>query len=204
MKSLNSKKKSIFVLPLIMIFAVAIYIASNLGSWLMISDPLPPSLDVLFTLSGEMSRIVYSKQLIAKYPGVKWFFSYPRKKVMSNFAREGFDTSRIFIVDTCSNTRSEIAFLKNLVKSQPASLMQTETAISDDVLKIGIISNWYHMRRIKLIMDTQIKNKTCKFYYLPAPPESEDTYKKWWRNKSVRNVVRLEWEKIFLYRFTHF
>jgi uncharacterized SAM-binding protein YcdF (DUF218 family) len=206
-------KKTVFLIAFAgIIIGGGIYGFRNLGAWLVVSDPLPSSLDVFFTLGGEDSRLVYSQELYARYPRAIWLISYPSAAISRALKKEGFDTSRIAVVDTCQNTRSEIAFLSQRLSLafphlfRPAALKAATTGDSDDSLKIGIISNWYHMRRIKVIVDRQLPKGAYSLYYLPASIATDPyrySYKKWWRKKVVRSIVFLEWEKILLYLVRH-
>lgn len=214
MRPCHITKKPVFLVALAgIVFGGGIYGFRNLGAWLVVSDPLPSSLDVLFTLGGEDSRFVYSKELYARYPRAIWLISYPSATIVRALKTEGFDTSRIAVVDTCQNTRSEIAFLKKWLSLSFSSMRRpgalgaaTARTTSGDSLTIGIISNWYHMRRIKVIVDRQLPKGAYSLYYLPASITTDPyrySYKKWWQQKAVRSIVCLEWEKILLYWVKH-
>jgi uncharacterized SAM-binding protein YcdF (DUF218 family) len=181
----------------------------NLDKWLEIADPLPDSLDVLFTLSGEESRLAYSVELFAKRKISFWLVSSQDKNIMKTFLQRGLDTSRIYVIDTCSNTRSEIAFLDHWLtargmrkgcsdRSQPEGTAGAE--------KVGIVSNWYHMRRIQLIVMEQFKKRgpSCSYFSVPCRFDwYQGARKGWWRQRVIRDVVFLEWGKILYYIFKH-
>jgi uncharacterized SAM-binding protein YcdF (DUF218 family) len=195
MRKKNHNNRLLFSAIVLMVLAVAgLYTISNLGKWLIVEDSVPESLDVIFTPSGETSRITYSKYLFRKNRNAIWLISYPGKKIMSSFARDSLDTTRIYITDTCMNTRSEMAFLKGWMESHGKSAGKSRQ-------KVAIVSAWYHMKRIQLIIKAQIKDRKYKIYMLPVEPESPDIYGKWWKNRNVRSIVLREWEKIILYRF---
>jgi hypothetical protein len=208
-KAFFSKKKRIFLAGVVIVIGLGYYVFLNMDVGLEVVDPLPKSLDVLFTLSGEMTRLQYSKELFAKGRVSFWLLSFPNKKIMDTFQKDGLDTARIGIVDSCANTRSEIAFLKQWLMTGPRSrrfLRQENGQDSTKKVNVGIVSNWYHMRRIQLIVETQIRKGLFTSFYLPVP-NTYDTYrdrhKSWWRQKTVREIVYSEWKKNIYYLFSH-
>ena len=190
---------------IVLIVGVLLYVFRHLDTWLEVSDPLPESLDVIFTLAGEGSRIRYSKELFSQRGNLFWLISYTNKKIITIFQKDGLDTSRIYIIDTCANTLSEIDFLAHWLRRASQSAKSSEITGKQNGRgepKIGIISNWYHMRRIKWMIATQMPRKHFHFYYLPVPPIYDiyrDNSKAWWRQQIVREMVLLEWQKIIYY-----
>ena len=105
----NNRRKAVrivLIAILITLTIVCIFAYRNLGLWLVVSDPLPQSLDAIFTFAGDNDRIPYSKQLCKRYPKALWIVSYPSKNLRDSLSAQGFDTSRIVMVDT-GNTFSE-------------------------------------------------------------------------------------------------
>lgn len=172
----------------------------NLATWLVVSDPLPPSLDVIFTFAGDNQRLIYSKELYAKYPQARWVISYPTKKIAVPLKREGFDTSRIQIVDTCKNTNTEAWFITGWVRHAA----ETGAGISRaNPLKVGLVSMPYHMRRIHLDVSRKPKDESCVYYYLPVPFEqyglTKADFKTWWMIAPLRASILLEFKKYLYY-----
>ena len=97
----------------IVLAATAWLVFKNLALWLIVSDPVPQSLDALFTFGGENTRVTYSKSLFLKNPHALWVISSDNKKIIQTLGKNGLDTTRILLVDTCSSTSSEISFLNN-------------------------------------------------------------------------------------------
>jgi uncharacterized SAM-binding protein YcdF (DUF218 family) len=198
---MKNKKTLLWIVGFLIIFAVVgIFVFKNLASWLIVSDPVPKSLDVIFTFGGEDSRTIYSKSLFSKNPHALWIMSSDNKMLIQTLGKEGFDTSRIRIVDTCTSTFAEISFLKN----QIADFVKTRGNSGKAGLPtIGLVSNWYHMRRIKLTASRAIPKKLCTLKYFSVPlTENESTryLGAWWKDGNVRSVVSSEWWKILYYQ----
>ncbi len=97
----------------------------NLGSWLVVSDPLPPSLDIIFTFGGDPERYEHSKELARRYTRAFWIISTGKIPVFDTLtmgeivrrsvAYEGFDTLRVLVDDTCSSTGAELNLLASLL-----------------------------------------------------------------------------------------
>ena len=171
----------------------------NLGSLLIVSNQPPDTLDVLYTLSGEDTRIVYAKALYDHYPNALRLISCPPEMKSDSAFQQWAHRNKIETVDTCGNTRSEISFLIN-------SLSRIQNANSKRNISVGIISNWYHMRRVQCIITAQLSHVRYRFYYLPVPSEM-DPFRTgatvWWQQKQFRQIVFSEWEKILLYWLQH-
>ena len=69
---------------------------------------MPKSLDVIFTFGGDETRVTYSKSLFLQNPLAEWVISHDNKKVVHTLAKQGLDTSRIILVDTCKTTVAEV------------------------------------------------------------------------------------------------
>jgi uncharacterized SAM-binding protein YcdF (DUF218 family) len=147
-------------------------------------------------------------ELFAKGNISFWLVSYENKKIMARFLQRGLDTARICIVDTCANTRSEIAFLKHWLETDPRGGRYGIRGNGHGALAkgtIGVVSNWYHMRRIQLIVGNLFGKDRFSCLLLAVPNRFDAHYrdlkKNWWRQRAVRAVVLLEWKKIVYYIF---
>lgn len=193
---LNKRTLLFIILALFVITASAFGVIAfrHLGTWLIVSDPLPKKLDVIFTFSGGSNRAPYAKELFIKYPESFWVLSYPNSSFLKKPENKDLDTSRITIVDTCTSTHSELLYLSDWLNKH---------ASNKDTINIGLVSSPYHMRRIKLNAHKFVHNKNCTFYYLPVPFEQDDfsgkQYQNWWKNKYLQRVVTLEIKKIVYY-----
>jgi hypothetical protein len=101
------------------------------------------------------------------------------------------------VVDTCANTRSEVGYLKNRLAFLTSSKYRTLSPKRR--LDIGIVSNWYQMRRILVIINRKFPHRVYAFHYLTAQTEDPVVYRQWWKQKNIRGVVFSEWGKILLY-----
>jgi len=170
----------------------------RVGPWLVVSDPVPQSLDAIFTFAGETSRIVYSKKLFMHYHTTQWVLSYPSKKITIPLFKEGLDTSKIRVVDTCHNTLAEVAFVMQWADSVSRQTHQS--------IRIGLVSTPFHMRRIKLLVDKKAKAyPDISVTYLPVPFEdygwTKKTIQNWWKYKQIRKPMILELKKLVYYFF---
>jgi uncharacterized SAM-binding protein YcdF (DUF218 family) len=197
--SIARMKTAIVLGSALCIAAACAYAFRSLALFLVVSDPLPPSLDAVFTFAGETHRMIYSKELFKQYPHSQWLISYPTKRISVPLGKKGLDTSRIFIVDTCRNTNSEAWYIADwalrTVKNNGYSATRP--------LAIGLVSTPFHMRRIRLEVRRKYKGTACRFFYLPVPYErygvTKHTYETWWMNKQLRPAVILEFKKFIYY-----
>jgi uncharacterized SAM-binding protein YcdF (DUF218 family) len=175
------KKLAIVLLSLFVALVLSGWLAfRNLAVWLVVSDPLPQSIDAVFTFAGDLHRITYSKELFNRYPQARWLISYPSKKIAIPLKRDGFDTSRIAIVDTCKNTSSEVLFITDWARR----LSESDSRFSKArPLTVGCVSVPFHMRRIRMEVTRRRTGDACVFYYLPVPVEqyglTENDFKTW-------------------------
>jgi uncharacterized SAM-binding protein YcdF (DUF218 family) len=182
-------------LGIAVLVALAVLAYGNLGLWLVVSDPLPQSLDAFFTFAGDNDRIPYSRQLYARYPNALWIISDPTKKVVDSLSTQGFDTSRIVVVDTCKNTFSEV----DCIAKRGISMLG-KARMPGHRLSIGLASSPYHMRRIKVLVAAKHPQAPVTFVYLPAPFDlgglSKKDYQTWWKSKVLAPIVRQEVNRI--------
>lgn len=206
---MKNKKAIVFISCfLIVLAATAWFVFKNLALWLVVSDPMPKSLDVIFTFGGDETRVTYSKSLFLQNPLAEWVISHDNKKVVHTLAKQGLDTSRIILVDTCKTTVAEVAFISDWLRnafnesaSQPNVFALRGVFSKATPLRVGLVSSPFHMRRINLAVSRIRKNSACVFYYLPAPfgldGFSRQDYKTWWNNKYLRQTIYLEYFKFF-------
>ncbi len=198
---MKRKNSALILVPLLVApLALAAFAFRNLALWLVVSDPLPQSLDAIFTFAGETARIVYSKELFASYKRARWLISYPSKRIARTLGKGGLDTSRITIVDTCKNTRSEAWFVAQWADS---AVREGKGYCTARPLAIGLVSTPFHMRRIRMDVQRKYRGDACTFYYLPVPYErygiTRQVYGTWWLSKPLRQAVLLEFQKYLYY-----
>ncbi len=194
---------------MLVVIAIAAFILYDLDDWLEVSDPFPGSIDLLFTLSGESTRLDYSKKLFERGACRSWLISDPDTGLPAAIRRQRRAAGDVWGVDTCQNTRSEIMFLKSFLGKTEWRSEHRENARRGDIRaipKIGIVSNWYHMRRVKIIVEAFIPESRFSFYYFPVP-SNYDTYrdrrKHWWRQKKVKDIALFELGKIVYFIINH-
>ncbi len=198
------KNISLFAVPLLAaLIAFGVFAFRHLALWLVVSDPLPPYLNAIFTFAGETQRIVYSKELFATYKHATWLLSYPSKRIALPLWKEGLDTSRIIIVDSCKNTSAEARFITTWAAHETEAGGRYSASRP---LAVGLVSTPFHLRRVKLDVGRRFKGTKCRFYYLPVPfdryGETRHGYQTWWKNRQLRRAVLFEFEKYLFYLFT--
>lgn len=174
--------------------AVTLALLSKTGDWLSVSDPAPVRLDVIFTFAGENQRITYSRELVQRFPAARWVLSDYLHQYSRILSREKFDMSKVAVLDTCPSTRSEVSGL--------ADWLAGDTAGS----AIGLVSNPFHMRRIKFMVNDRVRGAAgChyQFYYLPVPVErygwTTGAVHRWWKSKTLRTWTFSEIGKLIAY-----
>ena len=179
------------------------------GTWLFVNDPLPAHLDVLFTFGGENARVAYSRGLMERIPGARWVLSDYFHQYSRILSREGFDMSRVTIIDTCRYTISEIkgfaAWLKDNKNALVSSAAAHDTALVRKMpqVHVAFVSSPFHMRRIKSMAEDVFRDTTFHCYYLPVPIErygwTSGDLRHWWRSKATRTWVASETGKLLWY-----
>lgn len=188
--------------------AGAVVLAAHAGSWLLVSDPLPPRLDVIFTFGGENARVAYSHELTARYPEARWVLSDHGRLYSRILARNGVDISAISVVDTCTNTLSELHGLADWLRVNlavvPAGTGSADSAaLSGKRIDIGLVSAPYHLRRIRCMAREVLRGRGLVIHCLPVPLErfgwTKRNFDRWWSSKPVRAVVWSEIGKLLFY-----
>ena len=130
---IKKKKRSLYITSVSVVFFACVTLAFffKAGTWLFINDPLPDRLDVIFTFGGENARIAYSRELKERFPAARWALSDYFHQYSRILSREGFDMSKVAIVDTCRYTISEVKgladWLKNNKNTSDSSNEQTRS-----------------------------------------------------------------------------
>ncbi len=176
-----------------------IMLLRNAGTYLLVNDPLPEELDLIFTFAGENARNHYSEELLKQFPETHWLLSDYKDGYVRILRRDSFDMSRVTVVDTCKNTFSEVLALKEYLHLSGKNLLKERRKS----LQIGLVSGPYHMRRIKMMTKKAIKSNEIDLYYLPVPLDkynwTSTMFKTWW-NSPVYEVVSSEILKIIYFK----
>lgn len=190
-------------LMILLLFSIlSILIVRNAGTYLLVSDPLPQKLDLVFTFAGENSRPVYSQELLKKYSCAHWLMSDYKKGYIRILRRDKYDMSRVSVIDTCKNTNSEVTAMLEWI-GKNLELQSQKSGIN---IKVGLVSGPYHMRRIKMMVEYKLKEQNIDFYYLPVPMDrykwTNEMFRNWW-NSPVYNVVSSELIKIAYFQLVN-
>lgn len=169
----------------------------SVGVWLLVNNPVPERVDVIFTFAGDRYRVIYSRKLMETFKNAHWLLSDFKDGYATLLRKQDFNMSRVTIVDTCVNTISEVKALFHYLESN-ATVLPPEPVVA-------LVSSPYHMRRIQLMVAQQQKVKNVTFSYLPVPLEqynaSRDMYRHWWKYSGISNVVFSELPKIVYFFF---
>src|SRR3989339_1455334 len=115
------------------------------GLWMVVSDPIPKRLDVIYTYAGEGVRNYYSRVLFDRHPETLWIVGrWPMRRRYYQALYNGVDSTRLWFMPTDSlNTHLEFlglcGLLDSLAKLRPPGSPE---------LEVGLVSGPYHMRRI--------------------------------------------------------
>lgn len=177
----------------------------NIGQWLVVSDPVPARLDVLFMFGGENARFSYSRGLMDRSPDTRWVMSDNFRQYSRVLSREGFDMSRVTALDTCRYTLSEITALAGWLKDNRDALIRAaaQDTAAKQAVRVGLVSSPCHMRRIRFMTHEVIRDTAFKCFSLPVPLErygwTSDDLRHWWRTKALRIWVVSETGKLLWY-----
>jgi hypothetical protein len=106
----------------------------NLGTWLVVDDPLPKNLDVIFSFGGADERAPYAYELACKYPGSQLIVSgYNRADEKKKMAKLGADTGKIVFIDSCKSTWAETGFLESWVKNNVSHVTPNVSRLTSNV-----------------------------------------------------------------------
>jgi uncharacterized SAM-binding protein YcdF (DUF218 family) len=218
-------RREIGIAALVAVLALAaVLMYRGLGRWLLVSSPLPPRADVIFTFGGETVRNDYSQQLAEQYPGATWVLSTWNSTLLSrSLHRRAFDTSRVVLKDSLRNTYEEVRYLRSWLDSHWQSLLARDTVVpapgsadtiaADSVaparppatgdLNVLLVSGPYHMRRIKVASVRMLNRKGLHVFYAPVPldryPPGSRSFDRWWTQPDLAPLVRLEFVKVLYY-----
>jgi uncharacterized SAM-binding protein YcdF (DUF218 family) len=181
----------ITLLATVLIAVAGVFAFRHLGTWLIVSDPLPDRVDVIFCFGGESVRVRYSLELAERYPDAHVIISaFNKSRYQNDFRIARLGPSRFSFVDTCSNTFAELSFLRQWLSSAHAT--------SSPV--VALVSGPYHMRRISILTSRIMKDTPFRFRYLPVAlsvyGKTEKDYEYWWRTPDMTTLVEMEGEKI--------
>jgi uncharacterized SAM-binding protein YcdF (DUF218 family) len=196
LNNLKKHKKTLVIACAIIVLVVLGFAAvREAGVWLLVKDPLPDKLDIVFTFAGERYRVDYSSELMMKYPDAHWVLSDFKDGYFHYIKKKNFDVSRVTVVDTCVSTIFELKYL--------LKYLQEQRNLYPDGITVGLVSGPYHMRRIQLMVKSRSKLNNIRFVYLPVPLKSYNTsekmYKRWWNYSNISAIVFSELPKILYF-----
>lgn len=189
-------KKIQIVLGLSVVLVILAFVAiREAGVWLLVKDPLPDNVDIVFTFAGERHRVDYSSELMMKYLKAHWVLSDFKDGYYNYIKKKNFDISRVTVVDTCISTIFEVKSL--------FGYLEDHQNLYPEGITVGLVSGPYHMRRIQLMVKSRSRLNNVKFVYLPVPLKSYNTsdemYKRWWNYRNISSVVFSELPKILYF-----
>jgi hypothetical protein len=167
-----------------------------LDNFLYLKDDIPENIDVLFTFSGDPERIRYSNDIFIKYNTDFWLLSFSNEISLNSIFDNNDFSNNISIVDTCKNTYSEIISLNQYLMNKFKSDQQP--------VRIVLVSSYFHLKRIKLLVNRLIKTQNYYFYYIPVPYDRyQNKFNKnyWFIDKHYRNSIIKETIKYIYYYF---
>jgi len=115
------------------------------------NDALPDTVDVIFSLGGGFDRIEQGALLRHSYPHATWIISTKIANPKQFLAKRAIDTTGVVIVDSCTNTVSEIRYLKSYL---------AVAAKATRPLSTGIVSLSWHLPRVSMIYEKLSRHDT--------------------------------------------
>ncbi len=166
-----------------------------MGNWLEVIDPEPAHIDVIFTFGGENARDRFSLELARAHPEAVWILStYNARERIRTLDLYDIDSARLVVVDTLKNTWEEVKFLREWLRQKEGV---------DSPRTVALVSGPYHMRRIKIAAVRLLNHVPCRLSFVPTPMKaynhSPAAYRTWWRDRTLRPLVRLECVKTLYY-----
>lgn len=187
----------------IVIVIVAVITFRHIGTWLVVTDAPPVSLDAVCTFAGENVRVDYSKKLAESYLAAQWFLSDYKDGHGRILQKNNFDMSRVFITDTCKSTISEITAIGRWVNNLR---IDQDRKGDTGTLHIGLVSSPYHMRRISIMANRRLRTERIRIYFLPVPydyyPWNRDSFRHWWRSNTTVSITTSELLKLSYFMLT--
>ncbi len=188
------KKKSFFVFLCIVIAVFFFYIIKTIlfsfNEWISCSGDKPKKVDCIVTFAGEAAREVYAKSLIDSGYSKKWVASKWESDILKEIEFE-YKSTVLEFMGTSENTHDEVDSLLKWLDNNKS------------IKNVALVSGFYHMRRIKLLVEKKKLNGSCNFFYWPVPSVNYGFSKKdidfWWKNKHLRNLYAFELQKIAYY-----
>jgi hypothetical protein len=199
---LNLRFRALFAIALCIISACTLIDVAipHLGLWLIIRDPLPRHVDVLFTFGGEGWRYPYSGRLAVEHLEATWIVScgyHLRNHVCPD--TRSYKRVPDEVVDTCTSTWTEVTFVLDWVNRHTSQYPAGVQPV------VGLVSSPYHMRRIKVAVDRQRHGSKGRFLYLAIPsaeyPYHDAEFADWMRSRVLKSLVPIELKKIVYYGF---
>lgn len=189
---------SLTILPILT--PIVFLFARQAGLFLLVSDPLPKQIDLIFTFGSEPPRKQFSLELALRYTNAHWIISdHQRTKTIRWLTENDISLKRVTIVDTCTSTFSEISLLNNFLRDVSKLSYCSLASKEDRIRTIALVSSPFHMRRISLLASNVLPQKIT-INYLPVPfsisYHTFEQYVKWWRHKQIRRIIRMEYLKI--------
>lgn len=154
------------------ILAFGVFAYRHAGLWLLVSDPEPQRIDVIFTFGGEEIRKKYSLELARRHPDAHWVISNHNYKRTLNWVTEmNVAQSRITIVDTCASTFTEIIFLNEFISSNNllATASNDDSIVQSNAYNVALVSSPSHMRRISVLAANTFDKQHITSIFLPVP-----------------------------------
>lgn len=182
---------------------LTLFVFRQLGSWLLVADVPPASIDIICTFAGDNKRVDYSKKLMIAHPGAHWVLSDYKDGHGRLLQKNHFDMSRVTIIDTCKSTLSEVTAFSLWLEEYRKRMAGSG---AERTVSVALVSSPYHMRRIRIMTERRMSIDSIAVYLLPVPLDkylwSEDTFRYWWRSNATASITTLEILKLGYFLLT--
>lgn len=160
----------------------------NLANWLYVKDEFPKRLDYICTFAGDHKREIYALELYKRYKPV-WIVSTMNEEKFKEWAvMNNVDTKDLTMVLGCRSTFEEVNRFSEILKYRIDKGHKEK-------LHVGLVSSFYHMRRIKMIQNFSFNNYFF-LYSLPVPIEQYNysffDLNNWWKLDNLKGIINSE------------
>ncbi len=182
----SQRKTKILFSILIFCVAVGYFSFRNIGSWLDQST-IPVNSDIIVCLADDPMRIDKAVSLLTKGYG-KQIIATTQATYSRLLKKQIGPEQMVMLPSSGTNTYEEGLLLKTYLQTNPHE-------------KILVVSNPYHLYRVRWTFTHLFKNTSNHFSYVSSVPRGSLGF--WWNDHSSRRAVLRELPSIIYYWVGH-
>ena len=163
------------------LLAGAAILAHQLGRKFPVQEAPPRNIDAIFTFGMAPARYAYSESLWRDHADAEWFISDPLDYIGKRMLRRGIPSEKLAVVINRRNTYQEIEALD--------SLLHSRLGHANRKLEIALVSDDYHLLRIRMLANRHLDHSRYHFVFLAVPRTVPVNY---WSHWFLHPQLRLE------------